>query len=132
MEKNKKEAIAIFIDSLIDSEGFVKDLKEDYFLNKVSKMLLEFDKVTIDCFDVTRDEYEKIANITKTIRNLKRLGINPTLKNISKIVRTNPWRMRNLMVKYGMFDESTKKIVDQFSSAIDFNFTFGDFYEEND
>lgn len=64
----------------------------------------------IEIEDRSRKEDDTIVAITKAMRQLKRIGKRASVSSISKIVRMNRYRCRQLMVKYGMFDTDTKQI----------------------
>lgn len=64
----------------------------------------------VEIEDRSRKEDDSIVAITKAIRQLKRINKRLSVSSISKIVRMNRDRCRQLMVKYGMFDTDTKQI----------------------
>ena len=108
------KAVADFVGAVVDDNGFVKNIKTSTFIKHVDKMLREFDYTTVRCEDPTKNEHEKVSAITKAIKNLKRLGLKPTIKALAKITHTNPRQLRNIMVKYGMFNVETKQILNPF------------------
>lgn len=56
-------------------------------------------------------EDDSLVAITHAIRQLNKIGKRVSIQSISKIVKMNYTRCRNLMVKYGMFDTNTKEII---------------------
>ena len=64
----------------------------------------------VELEDRSRKENDTIVAITKAIRQLKRINKRVSVASVSKIVRMNRMRCRQLMVKYGMFDTDTKQI----------------------
>lgn len=135
MEENQKKSIADFIESVIDDEGYVKEIHANTALKHIDKMLRAFSHVSIRKEDEQKDEFERVASISRAIKNLNRIEVKPTIKAIAKIIGSNHRRTRNIMLKYGMFNEETKEIKNSFEQnpfewELKLNQFTGDFYED--
>lgn len=107
------------VSAVFGDDGKIKpEVDQDQLLKITSNMLKEFDRNILPAERAKqRDEYDFVDRATMAIANLKRAGKNPTLRDIAKLVRKNRWTTRNLMVKYGMFDPKTQKIINRYGSV---------------
>ena len=110
---NKDVALTNFLQQTCESYGNcinINSKTNSEWHNIFRSLIKPFGFEIVELEDRSRKEDDTIAAIVKAIRQLNRINKRVSVASISRIVRMNRMRCRQLMVKYGMFDTDTKQI----------------------
>lgn len=110
MTEDQRISILNFVESIFDEDGVMKDIDEREFESLLNSLSLKFNLAVIKK-DVRRlSEEEKVLSIINAIDFLNRIGKQPNIKDISKIVKRKEEHVRILMIKYNLYDPFEKKV----------------------
>lgn len=117
----QKEAVIRFVESIFSDEGELQLPQKSDLERAFANLLNHFNYSLIYREDSKRKETEVLKKVTLAIRQLSREGKEPCIKDIARIVRKNRWSLRQLMVKYKIYDPETRKITNYFDEWHRFN-----------
>lgn len=112
IRRQQDKALSDFVSAVFDDDG--NPSPSDDMENTLRALVRKFGFDLIQFEDRQLRDDSSLKAITRAIRKLKRMEQRITIKSISRIVRMNYTRCRDLMVTYGLYDVEARKVVNYF------------------